>query len=211
MWKRYLLLMKNLLRSFVVFFLVIINTGFDYDSFSEKKENSSGFINIIVESNINRMLFEYDFNERHSRANQEISKSFVNKIFSRVKVPLKEFKCPNKIMYRDFLDLLKAEQFPYLEIYLPPKPDDLSGDYDSFILPDVMITVGGVSRSYNIRCNILHPDQNSAFLAGYARIKLSDLDIDPPTRFSGLIKVKNEIIVKFGFYLTDPKGVNIEI
>lgn len=65
------------------------------------------------------------------------------------------------------------------------------------ILRGVTITVAGVSNQYDIICKIVKGDNENQIPDGTIRIKLSDLEIIPPVKLLGLVKVKNEIIIDF--------------
>lgn len=188
-----------------IFILILLIFGYfesNYGKISERADDTYGFINIEVESNINKVLFKYDFNERHFPPRKIINIGFDNDAdISRLKIPLKDFQCSNPWIYKDFLSLLKAEQYPHLEIYLPPNSQNISVKNKYFKLNNVKITVAGVSKYYDILCHIEDRDERGSFLIGNARINLRDLEIDPPVKFSGIIKVKDEIIVKFGIWI----------
>ncbi len=194
--------MKDLRPLFILLLLIFGYFEFNYGKISEKADDTYGFINIEVESNINKVLFKYDFNERHFHTRKIINIGFDNDAdISRLKIPLKDFQCSNPWIYKDFLSLLKADQYPHLEIYFPHKPENISVTNKYFKLNDVKITVAGISKYYDILCNIEDRDERGSFLIGNVRINLTDLEIEPPVKFSGIIKVKDEIIVKFGIWI----------
>jgi len=166
--------------------------------------NTSGFINITVESNINRVFFNYNLEGKcisvTDSSSSEINES---KSCSRIVVPVKEFKCPSRFVYKDFLTLLKADRFPFLEIDLPGDANIKLISDDSLILRGVSISVAGVSKKYDINCSVEKINSQMQILNGTTMIKLTDLNIDPPVKSFGLVKVRNEIIINFGFCLND--------
>jgi len=186
----------------ILFPLIVEGKGKDAGEKSVKDGCSAGFINITVESNINRLFFNYDLNEVNVH-NVYFMGTGREKAMSAslVKVPVRDFKSSNKLVYRDFLTLLKAEQYPFLEVRIPQHYGIIHQTNGSFLLKGLSIKVAGVTKEYDIYCKIEQMDGNNQILSGSARIKLTDLDIDPPVKFSGLVKVNDEIIVKFGFCL----------
>jgi len=169
---------------------------------SGKTNSSSGFIDITVLSNIDKQFFQYNMDQQCLIIAKEPETGYITGAStSRIKIPVEEFKCTNKFAYKDFLTLLKAEKFPYLEIDIPAGPGIKFNVDDSLILKGVTIRVAGVSNQYDISCRIVKGDNENQILDGSARIKLTDLDIAPPVRIFGLVKVKNEITINFEFCL----------
>ena len=81
---------------------------------------SSGYIDITVESNINKVLFTYNLNEKvYPFRGIVFSGDPENDSDINIVVPVKDFHCSNNIAYKDFISLLKAKHFPYLSISLP--------------------------------------------------------------------------------------------
>jgi len=159
---------------------------------------SSGFIGIIVSSNIDKQFFQYDLKQQCLSVAKEPDGEYVAGIsVSRIVIPVEEFKCTNKFVYKDFLALLKSDQYPLLEIDIPNRPGIKYNTDDSAILKGVTITVAGVSNQYDIKCKIDKGDNENQIIDGTARIRLTDLDIVPPVKLFGLVKVKNEITVNF--------------
>jgi hypothetical protein len=169
-----------------------------------KSDISSGYIDITVESNINKVLFTYNLNENEypireiAFAGDRQNASEIN-----IVVPVKEFQCSNNIAYRDFISLLKANQYPYLSISLPRDELVMNGPGDMVEIQDVLITIAGLPKKYNINCRIIYSSEGYPVLVGTIKIRLTDLDILPPVKSFGLIKIKDEIIVKFGFSLNE--------
>jgi YceI-like domain. len=169
---------------------------------SGKTNSSSGFIDITVLSNIDKQFFQYNLNQQCLSIAKEPETGYMTGVSaSRIKIPVEEFKCTNKFAYKDFLTLLKAEKHPYLEIEIPASPGIKYITVDSLILKGVTVTVAGVSNHYDINCKIVKGNNENQILDGSTRIKLTDLDIAPPVKLFGLVKVKNEITINFEFCL----------
>jgi hypothetical protein len=67
----------------------------------------------------------------------------------------------------------------------------------------VTISIAGVSKKYDITGRIEDLNSNDHLLVGTINISLADLEIEPPVKFFGLVKIKDEVIVKFGISLKD--------
>ena len=193
-----------------VFILILIlgyplYTGFiSEEKKPGKSDISSGYIDITVESNINKVLFKYNLNENEYPF-REIAFTGDRQNASEINivVPVKEFQCSNNIAYRDFISLLKANQYPYLSISLPRDELVMNGPGDMVEIRDVLITIAGLPKKYNINCRVIYSSEGYPVLVGTIKIRLTDLDILPPVKSFGLIKIKDEIIVKFGFSLNE--------
>jgi hypothetical protein len=168
------------------------------------KESHSGFINITVESNVNKLFFKYELKSLCITVTDRVKTSTVlDTSVSIIRVPVKEFRSTNLFVYKEFLELLKAEAYPYLEIGIPQTPASLYQTDGSVVLKGISVTVAGLSRYYDINCTVDRIDNDTRFLNGILRIKLTDLEIEPPVKWSGLVRVRNEIIVKFGICINN--------
>lgn len=197
--------MKRVFLLFLICFPFAAAGDWDKD-FNSLTDSSSGYIDITVESNVNRLFFKYDLKGGCLTMSDRIKTNFgPDTAFYIIRVPVKEFRSTNQLAYRDFLDLVRAEEYPYLEIAVPEKPVPLSLPGEPVILNDVAVTFTGVTRYYNVRSRIENHDgeTDNRLLTGIIRIKLTDFDIDPPVKLAGLVKVRDEIIVKFGFCVRD--------
>jgi hypothetical protein len=201
--------MKPIKLILILFFTINVCLGEDNGK-SGKTDYSAGFIDIIVKSNINSLVFSYDLRGKCILAANGIKTKYAYDTSRlRIMVPIRDFKCKNQFVYKDFLTLLKAEYFPYLEIAIPQNPCIITPANGSGILKDVSVSVAGVIKKYDINCRIENAENENEILLGTSRIRLTDFGIEPPVKFSGLVKVKDEIIVNFGFCLKNTgKAVN---
>ncbi len=193
--------MRNLLLILTFCFPGLFGLKPDDGLKSGRTNSSSGFIDITVLSNVDKQFFQYNLKQQCLSITEEPENEYHGASVSRIVIPVKEFECTNKFVYKDFLELLKVEQYPYLEIDIPHNSNIKYNNDDSVILKGVSITVAGVSNQYDIKCKIDKVDNESFVLNGTTRIKLTDLEINPPVKLLGLVKVKNEIIINFEFCL----------
>lgn len=169
------------------------------DSDSRKPNRHSevlGFIDIIVESNVNKLSFSYPLSSEN--INNETRKT------ANIVVPVKDFKCSNKMAFRDFLDLLKANEYPNITIQFPEKILSQLENRESMTLNNVMINIAGVSKEYDVT---VKPDNNRSdhLFKGTIRVALSDLNIEPPVKVFGMVKIKDEVVVNFGIGLKEDR------
>ena len=187
---------------FIILFLIYpVLTGFiTGGKKTGRMDITSGYIDITVESNINKLFFKYDLEEKVSPF-QGIAIPGDSKDTSAISiyVPVRDFHCTNYLGYKDFLELLKANQYPYLSISFPRAAIKMDESGHLKMIRGVLITIAGFSKEYDISCRIGYSDKGDPVLIGSTKIMLTDLEIKPPVKSLGLIKIKNEIIVNFGF------------
>lgn len=70
-------------------------------------------------------------------------------------------------------------------------------------LKNITITIAGVSRKYEIYYTADKTGNGDRILSGTITINLNDLNITPPSKYFGMVKIKDEVIVKFGLGLTN--------
>jgi hypothetical protein len=193
--------MKQLFLIAALCFPVFSGSGID-KGLKTNSSGGSGYLDIVVSSNVDMQLFKYRMNQQCLQINPGSGIDNASDTSGmQVTVPVRDFKCINRIAYNDFLALLKADQFPYLKISIPHTSILKDDSGNSVILRDVLISVAGASGKYDITCKTDKDNNDNQFLKGTAGIKLTDLKIAPPVKFFGLIKVKNEIRINFEFCL----------
>jgi hypothetical protein len=160
--------------------------------------NCNSFIRIIGGSNINAFSFTFSTSSLPD-AWQIIGTQDTG--FLSVNIPVREFEPSNPLMYNDFLQLIKAHEFPLLRILIPKERLEKALKAQSTCCMEIEIMLAGVTRIYKIDCN-LYDCRDNLFIEGLKRMKLSDFNIDPPVKFNGLVKVKDEIAVNFGLIIT---------
>lgn len=155
----------------------------------------TGYLNITVESNVNKVLFSYPISEKNLTPG--------NGKMTNIVLPVKGFECDNKIAYKDFLTLLKADVYPDLTIELPEKVIRQLRNRNDVVLRNVTINIAGISKEYDIVCTAENSTSGDKVLTGAIIVELSELDIKPPVKYFGMVKIKDEVMVKFGLGIKD--------
>jgi hypothetical protein len=163
---------------------------------SDRHPDVKGFIDIIVESNVNKLSFSYPISSEN--INNESRRS------ANIVVPVKDFKCSNKTAFRDFLELLKANEYPNITIQIPASVISELENKESVTMNNVMIDIAGVSKRYDV---IIKPDNNKSdyLFRGTIKVVLSDFNIEPPVKYFGMVKIKDEVVVNFGIGLKEDR------
>lgn len=170
--------------------------------FSEgrNKGKNDGCINYIVingESNINRFSFSY------TTLSSDFGNAFLYPSLphgNEIIIPVRDFEPSNPLMYKDFLTNLNEQEYPTITIKFSAL------EQNKVMIPvlnpiyTVMITIAGVTREYNVEC-ILQNCGIHYLLMGSKEVRLTDFNLAPPEKLSGLVKVKDEFKVSFGIIL----------
>lgn len=152
-------------------------------------------LTIKVSSNINSFILTYEDTTPSPIWQQNNGKT--NSII--VTIPVTNIKGKNKMMTEDLNKMLQSQQHPQIQITVPDYTRTTTNE-NSNINPEIpiLLTITGKELLYTIPINIDTNSTNTSTINGAISFKLSDFGITPPEKYYGLIKVKNEVIVKFG-------------
>ncbi len=124
-----------------------------------------------------------------------------NENYYVINIPVRMFSANNQFVYKDFLDLINASEFPYIQIFLDKEDFGRFNRERGSVKPEIRIFLAGTSKTYRVNCIISQCSYGEKTIRGRKEIKLTDFKLDPPVKSFGLIKVKNELNIKFEFKL----------
>jgi hypothetical protein len=162
----------------------------------------SDFVYISGQTNINHFNFFY------GGSGLPIIDSAINGQLNIV-IPVKDFVPSGPYMYNDFLVLLKENEYPFINISISKDQLDFTGHEFDYFIPRVNITIAGITRTYNLNCSV-KKCSGGLLLMGNEDLKLSDFQLERMERLGGLIKLRDEISVSFGFIVnfTDNNSIS---
>ncbi|MEP1035029.1 hypothetical protein [Ekhidna sp.] len=113
---------------------------------------------------------------------------------------VQDFECGLKLMNTDFQELLKAEEEPYLLLEL--NSITLHPGNDAFEELDVDAEVGiflaGVEKHIKVPCvKVYNHSSAHMTLQGKKDLQMTEFEIEPPSKFLGMVKVNDEIEIEF--------------
>ena len=111
------------------------------------------------------------------------------------------FTSNNKMALSDFLQLVKSDIFPSLQVqlkYIEPIPKVLDNVYSKG-KAFVNITITGVTKQYLIPITSEKKGDLYSFI-GDKRINIRDFGLIPPVKMMGLIKVSEWIDIEFNIF-----------
>lgn len=106
-------------------------------------------------------------------------------------ISMSNLECGNRIMNKDLKTTVKATQFPKSTVTIT-NIKAAGANYNcslKFKITDKVLTYQNL---------VLKNSKQS--LEGIVAIKFSDIDLDPPTKMGGIIKVKDDIVIHFNLY-----------
>jgi hypothetical protein len=163
---------------------------------SETKK-CDNYIKIEGSTNVNHFFFEQIFNKKKELIENRDRSGEILKL----KIPVHDFNPSNPMMYSDFLELIKASEYPYIDITIFFEKINLPAGPPETVVPKIKIGLAGESRTYQIPGQIQDCRKDSLHLNGKVSISLKDFNLKPPTKFMGMVKVNNEVFINFGLTL----------
>ncbi len=189
--------MKKKEKYIVIIFLTIHCSIFALD-FSVVGGSFGSYIfdNIVIKGSTNINEFQLVYSEESFSSFDAKDTSVQNKL--RVSIPASKFKADSKLMQKDFLELINADEHPLIKISLGDKQFSKELLNDSIQTNhSIKITLNGVTNSYDCISEWNKSYYNEWELAGKLKIRLTDFGINPPEKFFGVIKVKDEVFITF--------------
>lgn len=180
--------------------LIVGSTHSPLFSEGRNKEKTGGCINYIIingESNVNRFSFSY------TTLSSDFGNAFLYPSLphgNEIIIPVRDFEPSNPLMYNDFLTNLNEQEYPTITIKFSNLGQNkgmvpvLNPNYA------VMITIAGVTREYDVEC-VIQNCGTHYILRGSKAVRLTDFNLAPPEKLSGLVKVRDEFKVSFGIIL----------
>lgn len=179
----------------------------------ENKRDSSATVDIIIEegsflmingeTNINEFQCRYD--DLASDGKLKVTVVYDNGClyFKRTNLSLntKNFYCENKLMTKDFQDLMQADKYPHISINvecietnadnkvknIPVISENGNPNYTSAAV-HANINITNEEKNYRLPVEI-QKDKNKRIYAGTMMVNIRDFGLEPPKKMMGMVKV----------------------
>jgi hypothetical protein len=175
----------------VAFFLHSAAISYFEESASKPAECKS-YISILGSSNINQFRI-YNENLQIDATPEIVTED------NLIRIPVYDFKASNNRMLSDFYDMVKAEDYPYIDIAIEPRGQADFDEQSGLTNFRTEVTIAGKSNSYIVPSEISGCEHNGFILKGNLQVKLTDFNIEPPTKVFGAVKVNDNVSIKFAF------------
>lgn len=153
---------------------------------------------IFVESNL--LDFTLNYNDQANVRNNECDQNTLEetKDSKRIfKLPVENFSAVNQHIKNNFLQMLKADEYPDIFIKFEDKKWRQTYQSEELINLNLSILIAGVENTVNAVCKSIKISKNDHKYIGTATVKLSEFGLVSPKKLFGLIKVKDTIIITF--------------
>ncbi|MFV0593708.1 MAG: YceI family protein [Draconibacterium sp.] len=181
-------------------FLFLLCATFFQLSAADKEKSATAdecksYVLIQGSSNINK----FEFINNNPVITNLKNQTSGTKLSQNIRIPVRDFSGPNKLMLSDFYKMLHADQYPDIKIKVEAYNSmDLDEESGSTLL-DTKITIAGKTHDYLIPCEVIYCENKGAILKGNLEVQLSAFDIDPPQKILGAVKVDNDVFITFAF------------
>lgn len=122
----------------------------------------------------------------------------------RFRYRVTDFDCGLAAMNADMQELLKSKEYPYLFLEIHNINVDRSNtEIERLkVSAEITIMIAGVYRKYQIMDGLVinRSEQELTFL-GKKTLKLTDFNLEPPTKFFGMVTVTDELKVEFELHM----------
>ncbi len=180
--------------------VLVLHTGLCFTQGIAWKNGDSdvcqGYINISGTTNINHFNFSNELSSIWIPAAGQDGPPEDSSIFE-IRIPIKDFRTNNPVMYRDFLELVSASIYPYIYIgiHYPYLKRILTEGVNT--IPEFEITLAGVRNEYRIPCRVWNCGVEHVLVSGSREVRLTEFKLDPPEKFQGLVKVHDSVLINF--------------
>ncbi|MEJ2004992.1 MAG: hypothetical protein P8X57_08540 [Cyclobacteriaceae bacterium] len=114
-----------------------------------------------------------------------------------LELDIHDFDCGIKQMTEEFRELLLADKYPQLKMYLNKiVPIAGSRDYNA----EITINLAGERSTYTIPVQV-HFDDKTLICSGKSQVSFVDFNLEPPVKFMGLVKVNEMLDISFNLII----------
>ena len=186
------------MKTLIAILFVLISSNCFSQSLEQKtlKISSQSELRITGDTNINSFNCIFDPEELPKSLNVSFQKTN-NKVLvfnsTSLKLNSKAFDCGSRPINRDFESLIKAEEFPYINLNL----EKLKFLNQKSALITLNIEIAGIEKEYVVPVEVDTAESN---YKGVIHLNIEDFKLEPPKKIFGLIKVKDEIEIEFNLF-----------
>ncbi len=186
------------MKTLAYFFLAAISFSFVINEEVNSREvyvSSESFLYIKGTSNINTFTCVYDATTLSRKVPVRFTQNNNTMHFRNVKMQLKNtgFNCGNRGINNDFHELLQTNKYPNINFELLRAVKN-TNTVDAF----VDIEIAGVKKHYKVP---VKTNGELAPLQGVLCVNITDFGLTPPRKMMGMIVVREDIEIVFGFDL----------
>ncbi len=144
-------------------------------------------------TNVNSFKCEFNINEINTPIPLYYKVIEDRIVFEKAKLVLSNdcFDCGNKGMNKDFMKLLKSDEYPEIELQLK----EITKNNVSTMNALLELHIAGKSKSYHVPLTV--NDNETIFVSGTLKVDITDFDLEAPKKALGLIVVSDDVEISF--------------
>lgn len=123
-----------------------------------------------------------------------------------VQLDASAFSCGLQLMTNDFNKTIKAKEYPAIEIeFISFEKTPVFGCAEERFKGNMKIALAGVRKAFDVNCVIEAKSNGIIYLRGNHTFTFADFNLSAPSRMMGMVKVDENLEVKFNLALkVDP-------
>ncbi len=186
------------MKTLIYFFLAVFSFSFVVNEETVQHRvhlTSESFLYIKGTSNVNTFTCVYDAATLSRKVPVQFTRSNNTMHFKNVKMQLQNtgFNCGNRGINSDFHELLQTSKYPNINFELLSATQNKNN-----VEAQVAIEIAGIKRQYIVP---VKTKGELAPLEGVLCINITDFGLTPPKKMMGMIVVREDIEIVFGFDL----------
>lgn len=183
----------------LVLYFSFYNMGISAQISMLNHNNCSNFVRIEGSSNVNQFYFEQNVTKpRPGITIYQQSSEYIE-----LELPVKYFEASNPRMRNDFMELIKASDYPYISIFIKLSENNFEPQLNQKVTSTIKVKLAGQEKEYQLPGTIHVCENNSLRLQGTLELDIKDFNLKPPTKFMGMVKVNREVFIKFGLIINN--------
>jgi len=156
-------------------------------------------LSILGTSNVTdfECLYDDDFRIDTLSHSLTLDQELIKVSGDSLKLKIENFDCGKRGINKDFRNSLKSNDYPSIDISL------ISFKQSNKLLKEVnvVISLAGSEKIFELEFTSSYLENEIIKIEGEQKLKMSDFNLDPPRALLGLIKVRDELTIKFELLL----------
>ncbi len=195
------------MRIILVAYILLYNmTGFPQCPEGVNREYDYYLKEISIEgtTNINNFTFSYENPlPTYPIMKNDMCYSEPDTCLMDISIPVYSFTGSVPGMRRDFLTLLKASEYPEITVGVEKSIFDCIATGAHPDNMEMVITLAGVQKKIHVYYSTSSDSNAGITISGNTKLMLTDFHLDPPEKALGLVRVRNEVFIKFDIVISN--------
>ena len=179
----------------IVVFILQSRSYISAQGTSQLEDKCTSYVIVKGSSNVN----SFRFTNPNPIVKDSATEKKGEEKYQMVEIPVHSFSGPNTRMLHDFLNMIKASEYPYITLALEPRDLMQCERHTEPTKFKTKITIAGSTNTYVVPCKVVACKNNKYLVEGNLEIKLTDFQLNPPKKFFGMIRVNNNVSINYAF------------